>query len=208
MSTTVAAARYQPRHGVDLEPVAAEARHGSAEACPALGVVGGGAGGPCRGPQIRGPRDRRPPERRMRLGQEVGLGSGSLYSYGPAVDGRQLRAPVEVRRRRRRPPLERGRVPRVHRSLAAREMDQMEVDGEEDLEGSQADRAEGDDDVPVLLVLQELVLHGVVDAAHLATHPDDVHREERHVEEDRTRPRSAGGRGWVFISLLNIFGNQ
>src|SRR5262245_43064090 len=52
------------------------------------------------------PRRRRHPARRLALREEVLLGLRRAVLVGAAIDGRQRRAPVQVRRRRRRRPLQ------------------------------------------------------------------------------------------------------
>ncbi len=93
-----------------------------------------------------------------------------------------------MRRRRGRRPLEGRGVPRIDGRAAARHDAPHEVDGKDDLREPQRDGAHGDDDVPVLLVLEELVLQRIVDPPHLPPHPDDVHGEEGEIEEDEGQP--------------------
>src|SRR5262249_40580019 len=126
--------------------------------------------------------------RRLRLRKEVLPRLGRAVLVGTTVDGGQGPSPVEVRRRRGGRPLERGRIPGIHGCLRSCEQGPEEVDYEGDLGKAETHGADGDDDVPMLLVLEELVLHRVVDAPHLAAHPDDVHRKEREVEEDEGAP--------------------
>src|SRR6266850_7684169 len=105
---------------------------------------------------IRGSPSVRPRPRRPGRGlvlREVVLGGFRIAVLVRApVDGRQRGAPVEVRRRRGRRPLERGGVPGVQRRLAAGEQRPEEVDRKEELADPQADRTVRHEDVPVLLV--------------------------------------------------------
>src|SRR5262245_56563298 len=103
------------------------------------------------------PGRRRHASGRLRLRKEVLLRLRRAVLVRAAVHGRQRRTPVQVRRRRGRRPLERVRVPGVHGRLPAAEEAPEEVDHERDLRDPEQDRGYRHEDVPVLLVLQELV---------------------------------------------------
>src|SRR5262245_7332899 len=85
---------------------------------------------------------------RLGLGQEIFAGIRDAVLVRTAVDGRDRRAPVQVRRRRGGRPLERGRVPRVQRSLRSREERPEEVDDERDLRDPEEDGTVRDEHVP------------------------------------------------------------
>ncbi len=59
--------------------------------------------------------------RRLILGDEIPCCAGHAIVIGPAIDDREFLAPVAMcRRRLRRLPLERGRVPRIAAGVLAR----------------------------------------------------------------------------------------
>src|SRR5262245_42614562 len=76
------------------------------------------------------PRRSRHAAGRLGLREEVLLGLRRAVLVGTAIDGGHGGAPVQVRRRRGRGPLERVGVPRVHRRLGACEEAPEEVDDE------------------------------------------------------------------------------
>ena len=115
--------------------------------------------------------------------------------------------PVAVRGRRGGRPLEPVGLPRVVAGLLPRERAPEEVDEEQDLRGAEDQRADGDELVDGLEVLQELVLVGIVDAPEVPGDPDVVHREEHAVIATKVNQK------WAlpsvsFIIRPNIFGNQ
>src|SRR6185503_389230 len=89
-----------------------------------------------------------------------------------AVDGGKRAREVAVRRRRRRLPLERVGMPGIPFGATPGDQAPEEVDHDDQLRGAETQCADRDDHVDVLHRLQELVLHRVVDAAHVSAGAD------------------------------------
>src|SRR5262245_26647118 len=95
---------------------------------------------------------------------------------------------ITVRRWRRRIPLQSIRSPGIFCSPRASKQRPDKVDHKENLRRPQAQCRHGDKRVHAIERLQELIVHGVVDAPHMTAHPQEVHREEGQVEEHEGEP--------------------
>src|SRR2546423_119742 len=103
--------------------------------------------------------------RLLRLRIEILLGFRRRELVRAPIDDRRM-FEVSVRRRRRRRPFERVRLPRVATGLGAEEQAVKEVDQEDNLNRAQYERTNTDELVERLQVLQEPILQRIGNAAH------------------------------------------
>src|ERR1700719_283410 len=79
-------------------------------------------------------------------------------------------------------------MPRILGSLLALVIAVDYVREEQELRGAEHERADRNKFVDRNHRLQKIVLLRIVDPAHVPSHPEDVHREERAVERDERDP--------------------
>ena len=101
----------------------------------------------------------------------------------PPVNHR-LGLKVPVRRRRGGDPFQSIRLPWISFGLLSCKQAPEEINQEENLRGAEDQRADGNENIPMLHRLQELILSRVIDPPHMTGDAEKVHREKGAVKEN------------------------
>ena len=79
-------------------------------------------------------------------------------------------------------------MPWILSGLLAEPVAVDEIEQEDELRGAENQGAHRDELVDARERLKEIILQRIVDAAHMAAHPEDMHREESAVERNERDP--------------------